>query len=450
MGLFTSLFRMRSAPCRSLREIFDQHWPDALDYTSICFPELYADVLSRVTGNSLGDILQVVAEGLKVSSQDSIEVPDLTTVLRTGYSPAELYQTWILPQKDLANPSGYFLVAANPEKLQLDAFAARGIEVRLASGSAIEHAWQQFIGELPSQRVDSKGPLRCAILGRIVSDAIALGANEVFLGHPSSDTFECYVAPNVYQGALHPSLFDELVESLKDTRSASLPGRTLDIEFLSLALTRSFEGVVLYLGWSNRCYDPQPFQAQVETQARPQSHLVSVSLLPQSNIDDFNQSSVESVNSSGSEVHELTPPSSSGAAPILLVDDDWRFRELAQKVLSDRGYQVLVADSAKGADEILQAAHPPPCAIICDLNMPGTDGRTCVRKWKQEKFLRPIVCMTSETNPLVEEELAILGVDAFVRKDENPRILVAWIQNLIFRTNRIESDHARQLQLVKS
>jgi CheY-like chemotaxis protein len=60
---------------------------------------------------------------------------------------------------------------------------------------------------------------------------------------------------------------------------------------------------------------------------------------------------------------------------VLLVDDDEFMSELVTEMLRDLGVNQVTtaADGSKGLAE-LQGARCPPDVIICDINMPNTDG----------------------------------------------------------------------------
>ncbi len=58
---------------------------------------------------------------------------------------------------------------------------------------------------------------------------------------------------------------------------------------------------------------------------------------------------------------------------ILLVDDDEAFRSVTAIALETEGCEVNEAADGFAALEALQ--HEPPDVIVCDLNMPGLDGR---------------------------------------------------------------------------
>lgn len=71
---------------------------------------------------------------------------------------------------------------------------------------------------------------------------------------------------------------------------------------------------------------------------------------------------------------------------ILVVDDDSSLRSLAQIILEDQGYRVLVAEGGPQALQIARA-HPGPIdLLVTDLVMPGMDGAELGR---QLRALRP-------------------------------------------------------------
>jgi CheY-like chemotaxis protein len=73
-------------------------------------------------------------------------------------------------------------------------------------------------------------------------------------------------------------------------------------------------------------------------------------------------------------------------AAILVVDDDASLRSLAQIILEDRGYRVLVADGGRQALQIARAEPGPIDLLVTDLVMPGMDGAELGR---QLRALRP-------------------------------------------------------------
>ncbi|HLM45193.1 MAG TPA: response regulator, partial [Myxococcaceae bacterium] len=67
--------------------------------------------------------------------------------------------------------------------------------------------------------------------------------------------------------------------------------------------------------------------------------------------------------------------------PILVVDDDNFFRQLASDMLTRKGYTVVPAESATAAlDMVAQSSFD---LIITDLVMPGMDGFGLVTKLRE-------------------------------------------------------------------
>lgn len=62
---------------------------------------------------------------------------------------------------------------------------------------------------------------------------------------------------------------------------------------------------------------------------------------------------------------------------VLVVDDDPDVRELLDDYLSEQGYEVISADSAATAREILE--DRTPSVVLLDVGLPGEDGLSLAR-----------------------------------------------------------------------
>ncbi|WP_277909305.1 response regulator [Komagataeibacter kakiaceti] len=74
---------------------------------------------------------------------------------------------------------------------------------------------------------------------------------------------------------------------------------------------------------------------------------------------------------------------------------------MLRKALEGAGYDVIQGEDGVNGLEVLQAANPPPDAIITDINMPRMDGFgliEAVRKMDQFRHI-PIIVLTTESDP---------------------------------------------------
>jgi two-component system, NtrC family, sensor kinase len=118
-------------------------------------------------------------------------------------------------------------------------------------------------------------------------------------------------------------------------------------------------------------------------------------------------------------------PSRVGPPTILVIDDSPTFRAELHHLLAARGYTVVCAES--GEQGLRQAASCLPAAIVVDGMMPGIDGATVIRRVRLDMALRSIPCILLTASNEAGVELGALdaGADAFVRKDDDPEIILA-------------------------
>jgi len=101
---------------------------------------------------------------------------------------------------------------------------------------------------------------------------------------------------------------------------------------------------------------------------------------------------------------------------ILIIDDEPQIRKMLEKVLSDKGYEVVSAGA--GIEGIELAKHETPDLILTDLIMPGVDGHTICKIMKSDETYQniPIIMMTSSADEQDKEWAEKTGADAFINK----------------------------------
>ncbi len=137
------------------------------------------------------------------------------------------------------------------------------------------------------------------------------------------------------------------------------------------------------------------------------------------------------------ELLRLRQPPAARSATILVVDDSSTFREQLREVLEQGGYTVQCASSGEEGLRIMSRIRP--LALIVDGVMPDLDGATVVRRVRLDEALRGTPCLLLTASEEGEAELAALdaGADAFVRKGEDPAVILARLR-AVLRTARAE------------
>ena len=90
-------------------------------------------------------------------------------------------------------------------------------------------------------------------------------------------------------------------------------------------------------------------------------------------LDDYNIDNKTDNENSTNQVSDLT-----GAATILLVEDETPVRIFAARALKNKGYTILEAESGENAIEVFEAANDKIDVIISDVVMPGMNGPTMI------------------------------------------------------------------------
>jgi DNA-binding NarL/FixJ family response regulator len=122
---------------------------------------------------------------------------------------------------------------------------------------------------------------------------------------------------------------------------------------------------------------------------------------------------------------------------LLLVDDEPSFLLLAGDLLEAHGYVVERAHNGYEALTVLEKTVPD--LIICDIMMPGLDGYRFVHEVRANPQFAwlPVVFLSAKGD--VNDRVKGLkgGADAYLVKPFEPEELVAMVEALLSRTNRI-------------
>jgi two-component system cell cycle response regulator DivK len=120
-------------------------------------------------------------------------------------------------------------------------------------------------------------------------------------------------------------------------------------------------------------------------------------------------------------------------ARILVVDDDARNRRFAGAALEQAGHEVL---SAEGGTEGVEAAlaHAPDL-VLMDVQMPGMDGVSALRRLRAEPRTAAIkvVALTALAMKGDAERLLAEGFDGYVEKPIRYKSFLREVERLLGR-----------------
>ncbi len=141
------------------------------------------------------------------------------------------------------------------------------------------------------------------------------------------------------------------------------------------------------------------------------------------------------------EMDEVRSSSSSGSyrslnrrRTVLVADDNARMLGLAERLLSEAGYNVLVAADGVEALRVLREEHPD--LMLLDLLMPRMTGFDVLRETRQDERIKDtlVLAMSGVYKDNVLEFLEQLGARGFLDKERLEETLVHRVQAILSPT----------------
>lgn len=125
---------------------------------------------------------------------------------------------------------------------------------------------------------------------------------------------------------------------------------------------------------------------------------------------------------------------------ILVVDDESRMRKLVRDFLVRQNYEVLEAPDGEAALDVFYE-NKGIALIILDVMMPKMTGWEVCREIREISEV-PIIMLTAKTDESDELQGFELGVDEYISKPFSPRILVARVEAILRRANKLDRSEA--------
>ena len=120
---------------------------------------------------------------------------------------------------------------------------------------------------------------------------------------------------------------------------------------------------------------------------------------------------------------------------ILVAEDDVSTNKLLCAILKINGYEAIPAFNGEAALDIIDHQHID--LLLCDVMMPKMDGWEVVREIRKYSQV-PIIMLTAKSDEKDELLGFELGVDEYISKPFSPKILVARVEAILRRTNKLD------------
>ena len=420
------------SPPQSISEALSQLVPKEIVYSAAQQYEEsdLIEVIAEEMFYNPEELLAQVAEQFNLYPTIKVNTPEKELVEQTGYSAEMLKKHGVVPQSSFTAPAGFSLIVSDPGSITIEEFVEKGISVFLSTGKQVNKAWHSYAHVEQSSITPISGSQAIAVVDSIVTEAKKLGALEIFIGHPDIDKYEFVHGEESKQsrGSIHPTVVTTLYTLLGMPDGIDQFLAESKIDGLRLAFTRTFTNTIICATWAQ-----EEKTSLAQTSTRPASTTVTEAKKPEPVV---NLNSKESFHEG---LQENSLEHSQEGQLVFLVDDDDRFALILTNILKDKGYRVLRASNGEEALSKLGELEEKPELIICDIHMPIMDGPAFVKALKETSFSAPTLMLTSDDDKLLEAELVMLGAEAFVRKQQDPRILLAWCNNLLGRSKTSEA-----------
>jgi len=115
---------------------------------------------------------------------------------------------------------------------------------------------------------------------------------------------------------------------------------------------------------------------------------------------------------------------------VLIVDDDHLDRVLIQRTVEKMGHRAVIAEDGKKGLELVRQEKPD--LILSDCHMPEMDGVQMCREIKENPETKdiPFVFLTGVETPTTVVECFDMGVENYVCKPINPKLLASQIETI--------------------
>ena len=116
-----------------------------------------------------------------------------------------------------------------------------------------------------------------------------------------------------------------------------------------------------------------------------------------------------------------------GGATILVVDDEEPVRTVAQRVLEDAGFTVMVASDGDECLDLFRRHGDGIHLVLLDMTMPRLSGHETLEQLRRMSATVTVILSSGYSEEVARDQFADQSISEFLQKPYNPRQLVARI-----------------------
>ena len=124
---------------------------------------------------------------------------------------------------------------------------------------------------------------------------------------------------------------------------------------------------------------------------------------------------------------------------ILVIDDDRDMCLLLKRFLTKHGFEVLEANTAKKATELLETIEFD--LVLCDFRLDNTDGKTMLIKIKEKFPHLPVIIITGYSDIKIAVEVMKLGAYDYITKPLFPDEIILTIRKALEKNEKAQASN---------
>jgi putative two-component system response regulator len=133
---------------------------------------------------------------------------------------------------------------------------------------------------------------------------------------------------------------------------------------------------------------------------------------------------------------------------VLVVDDDSAIRRMISRILERSGYQCIDVPDSASALRVAQSSHVD--LVMCDMNMPGGSGLSCIRELREKQPDIAVLMVSGVDDPKTAASAIDSGAYGYVVKPFEANVILIAADNALRRRQlEIENrEHREHLELL--